>query len=109
MKRTERKRKKSKSDTTFEGSEVIDLISDEEVDKTPPRNSMQIKRWKTILETIHSKSQITRWQEGFINRMNKSPNEKKIKLDQGILKVWISFMHNLTIAFSTSLLEIMNQ
>merc|ERR1711953_683594 len=85
-KRTERKKKQSKSDTTFEDSEIIDLISDEEVDKTPPRNSMQIKRWKTILEKLHSKSQITQWKEGFINRMSKSPNGKKIKLDQSILK-----------------------
>ena len=86
-KRTERKKKQSKSDTTFEDSEIIDLISDEEVDKTPPRNSMQIKRWKTILEKLHSKSQITQWKEGFINRMSKTSNGKKIKLDQSILKV----------------------
>ena len=98
FKRTERKRKKSKSDTNIEsrasadtlidGPEIIDLISDEEIDKTPPRNSMQIKRWKAMLKKLNSKSQMAQCKnESFINRMNKSPNDEKIKSDQSILKV----------------------
>ena len=72
---------------TIEGSEIIDLISDEEVDKTPPRNSMQIKRWRTLLDKLHSKAPMTQCKDSFINRMSKSPNDEKMKLDQSILKV----------------------
>ena len=102
LKRTERKRKKSKSDIDSkslrnQSEEIIDLISDEEVDKTPPRNSMQIKRWRTLLDKLHSKAPMTQCKDSFINRMSKSPNDEKMKLDQSILKVWISFMRNLTL------------
>jgi len=92
LKRKERKRKKSKSDIdsrslSNQSEEIIDLISDEEVDKTPPRNSMQIKRWRTLLDKLHSKAPMTQCKDSFINRMSKSPNDEKMKLDQSILKV----------------------
>ena len=80
--------KADSADTLIEGPEIIDLISDEEIDKTPPRNSMQIKRWKAMLKKLNSKSQMAQCKnESFINRMNKSPNDEKIKSDQSILKV----------------------
>ena len=94
MKRSEKKKRSKSQDihVNAEPDKTINLISDDEMVSNPPRNSMQIKRWKNMLSQLHSKSQITECKGISISRSRETSNVEQLKLDETILKVRISVM-----------------
>merc|ERR1712235_106177 len=84
------RKRKIKENTVNENStsiiEILDLISDDEIVRKPPKNSMQIKRWKAMLMKLNSKPRMSECENNLLSRLRETPNDEKLKHDESILK-----------------------
>jgi len=86
LKRSERKKRSKSKNRIIDTNEIIDLISDDEIVRKPPKNSMQIKRWKAMLMKLNSKPQMSECENNLLSRLRETPNDEKLKHDESILK-----------------------